>query len=84
LGHFYVTAILKEGELFKRYVKGYKQSAKYYIEAQCMLAREGDLIKHKSNVIFDVKGLIHPEGKIIAFPRYIPDPQGPRHGNGAS
>ncbi len=44
-----------------------------------MLAREGDLIKHKSNVIFDVKGLVHPEGKIIAFPRYIPDPKGPRH-----
>ncbi|MGD6808121.1 MAG: hypothetical protein ACQCN3_00320 [Candidatus Bathyarchaeia archaeon] len=49
-----------------------------------MLAREGDLIKHKSNVIFDVKGLIHPEDKIIAFPRYIPDPQGTRHGKDAS
>ncbi len=49
-----------------------------------MLAREGDLIKHKSNVIFDVKGLIHPEGKVVAFPRYIPDPQGARHGKDAS
>ncbi|MGD6933908.1 MAG: hypothetical protein ACQCN5_06875 [Candidatus Bathyarchaeia archaeon] len=49
-----------------------------------MLAREGDLIKHKSGVIFDVKGLIHPEGKVIAFPRYIPDPQGARHGKDAS
>ena len=49
-----------------------------------MLAREGDLIKHKSGVIFDVKGLIHPEGKVIAFPRYIPDPEGPRHGKDAS
>jgi uncharacterized protein len=49
-----------------------------------MLAREGDLIRHKSGVIFDVKGLIHPEGKVIAFPRYIPDPQGPRQGKEAS
>jgi uncharacterized protein len=49
-----------------------------------MLAREGDLIKHKSGVIFDVKGLIHPEGKVIAFPRYIPDPEGPRHCKDAS
>jgi uncharacterized protein len=48
-----------------------------------MLAREGDLIKHKSNVIFDVKGLIHPENKVIAFPRYIPDLQGARHGKDA-
>jgi predicted nucleotidyltransferase len=45
-----------------------------------MLAREGDFIQHKSNVIFDVKGLIHPNGKVIAYPRYIPDPEGPRHG----
>jgi predicted nucleotidyltransferase len=45
-----------------------------------MLAREGDLIRHKSGVIFDVKGLMHPEGKVIAFPRYIPDPKGPRLG----
>jgi predicted nucleotidyltransferase len=49
-----------------------------------MLAREGDLIRHKSGVIFDVKGLMHPEGKVIAFPRYIPDPQGPRQGKDAS
>ena len=26
-----------------------------------MRAREGDLIKTKSNVVFDVKGLVHPE-----------------------
>jgi len=34
-----------------------------------MRAREGDLIKTKSNLVCDVKGLIHPPGKIIAFPR---------------
>ena len=43
-----------------------------------MKAREGDLIKNTSNVIFDVKGLVHPSGKVIAFPRYIPSPKGAR------
>jgi hypothetical protein len=45
-----------------------------------MRAREGDLIKTKSNVVFDVKGLLHPSGKIVAFPRFIPTPQGNRQG----
>ena len=46
-----------------------------------MLFREGDFIQHESNVIFDVKGLIHPKDKIVAFPRYIPDLKGSRHSN---
>jgi predicted nucleotidyltransferase len=45
-----------------------------------MRAREGDLIKSKSKVVFDVKGLVHPADKIIAFPRFIPSPTGTRHG----
>jgi uncharacterized protein len=45
-----------------------------------MKAREGDLIKTKSNVVFDVKGLVHPPNKVIAFPRFIPSPQGARQG----
>ena len=45
-----------------------------------MRAREGDLIKAKSNVVFDVKGLVHPADKIVAFPRFIPSPQGIRQG----
>jgi predicted nucleotidyltransferase len=49
-----------------------------------MLAREGDFIQHKSGVIFDVKGLIHPKDKVVAFPRYIPDSQGHRHSKGVS
>jgi uncharacterized protein len=48
-----------------------------------MRAREGDLIKSKSNVVFDVKGLVHPLNKIIAFPRFIPSPQGTRQGKDA-
>jgi predicted nucleotidyltransferase len=43
-----------------------------------MRAREGDLIKTKNNVIFDVKGLVHPPNRVIAFPRFIPSPQGSR------
>jgi predicted nucleotidyltransferase len=44
-------------------------------------AREGDLIKTVDNVIFDVKGLVHPPDKIVAFPRYIPSTEGTRrHG----
>jgi predicted nucleotidyltransferase len=43
-----------------------------------MRAREGDLIKTENHVIFDVKGLVHPPNLLIAFPRYIPSPQGTR------
>jgi len=43
-----------------------------------MRAREGDLIKTKDNVIFDVKGLVHPPDKVIAFPRFIPSLAGTR------
>jgi len=49
-----------------------------------MRAREGDLIKTKSKVVFDVKGLVHPAGKIVAFPRFIPSQQGTRHGKDAT
>jgi predicted nucleotidyltransferase len=45
-----------------------------------MRAREGDLIKTENRVIFDVKGLVHPPNLLIAFPRYIPSPQGTRRG----
>jgi predicted nucleotidyltransferase len=48
-----------------------------------MKAREGDLIKTISNVVFDVKGLVHPPKKVIAFPRFIPSPQGTRQGKEA-
>jgi predicted nucleotidyltransferase len=43
-----------------------------------MRTREGDLIKTENHVIFDVKGLVHPPDKVIAFPRYIPSPTGSR------
>ncbi len=43
-----------------------------------MRAREGDLIETGDNVIFDVKGLVHPPDKVVAFPRYLPSPDGTR------
>lgn len=43
-----------------------------------MRPREGVLIKTKENIIFDVKGQVHPPKKIVAFPRYIPSPKGSR------
>ena len=43
-----------------------------------MRAREGELIKTENSVIFDVKGLVHPPDKVIAFPRFIPSLQGNR------
>jgi len=43
--------------------------------------REGDLIETKANLIFDVKGLIHPPSKVIAFPRFVPSMSGSRRRN---
>lgn len=43
-----------------------------------MKFREGDFIETKEKLIFDVKGLVHPPRKVIAFIRYIPDPKGDR------
>jgi predicted nucleotidyltransferase len=47
-----------------------------------MNAREGDLIETQNNVIFDVKGLVHPANKVVAFIRYVPDAKGNRKRNG--
>ena len=47
-------------------------------------AREGDLLETKDNIIFDVKGLAHPPRRIVAFPRYIPDPDGDRTRDGST
>jgi hypothetical protein len=43
-----------------------------------MKTREGDLIRTQNGVVFDVKGLVHPPDRIIAFPRFIPSVYGPR------
>jgi len=43
-----------------------------------MKAREGDLIETFDGNIFDVKGVVHPPDKIIAFIRFTPDLRGER------
>ena len=40
--------------------------------------REGDFIETFDGNIFDVKGLVHPPGKVIAFIRYTPNQRGDR------
>ncbi|MFX0096634.1 MAG: nucleotidyltransferase domain-containing protein [Candidatus Hodarchaeota archaeon] len=41
-------------------------------------AREGDFLETKEYLIFDVKGLIHPPDRVIAYLRYYPDSKGDR------
>ncbi len=43
-----------------------------------MKAREGDLIETFDGNIFDVKGLVHPPNRVVAFIRYTPDTEGER------
>jgi predicted nucleotidyltransferase len=40
--------------------------------------REGDFVESVEGLIFDVKGFIHPEDRVIAYVRYVPDPLGDR------
>jgi predicted nucleotidyltransferase len=44
--------------------------------------REGDFIETREGLIFDVKGLVHPPDRAIAFLRYYPSPKGPRTRSG--
>jgi len=45
-------------------------------------AREGDLIETRGDPIFDVKGLVHPPGRIVAFIRYFAAAKGRRNREG--
>lgn len=45
-------------------------------------AREGDFIETIEGLIFDVKGLVHPPNRVIAYLRYFEDPLGERLRNG--
>lgn len=51
-------------------------------ERKPMEAREGDLLETYDGSIFDVKGLVHPLGRAVAFIRYFPDERGDREKNG--
>jgi len=41
-------------------------------------AREGDFIETSDGLIFDVKGVLHPPARVIAYVRYLPDRRGTR------
>ena len=43
-----------------------------------MRFREGDLIEDVNGIIFDVKGLVHPRDRVVAFLRFVPDVEGDR------
>ena len=45
-------------------------------------AREGDFIETFDGLIFDVKGLVHPPDRVIAYVRYLPDRRGAREKRG--
>lgn len=47
-----------------------------------MRAREGDLVEIADGTIFDVKGLVHPVGRIVAFIRFVPNSKGDRKRGG--
>jgi predicted nucleotidyltransferase len=47
-----------------------------------MRFREGDYIKTHEELVFDVKGLMHPPTRVIAFIRYFPDETGDRKKDG--
>jgi len=44
--------------------------------------REGDFVETRQGLVFDVKGVIHPPGRVIAFLRYYPSETGERTRNG--
>ena len=46
--------------------------------------REGDFIETVEGLFFDVKGLLHPPHRIIAFIRYFPDKRGRRKKEGVT
>lgn len=43
-----------------------------------MRAREGDFIESSDRLFFDVKGLLHPPDRVVAYLRYYPHDQGQR------
>lgn len=53
----------------------------YVIQPQDSL-REGDFIETQEGLIFDVKGLVHPPDRVIAFLRYYPSLEGKRKRDG--
>jgi len=49
---------------------------------RCSGLVEGDYVETAEGLLFAVKGLFHPEGRVIAYLRYVPDPEGDRDRGG--
>ena len=47
-----------------------------------MRAREGDFVESSDGILFDVKGLLHPPDRVVAYLRYYPDNRGTRSRGG--
>ena len=47
-----------------------------------MDAFEGQFIVTPDNLIFEVKGVVHPPNRVTAYLRYVPDPRGDRRTKG--
>ena len=47
-----------------------------------MRAREGDFVESSDGLFFDVKGLLHPPDRVVAYLRYYPDSRGTRSRDG--
>jgi len=47
-----------------------------------MRAREGDFVESSDGLLFDVKGLLHPSDRVVAYLRYYPDNRGTRSRDG--
>jgi predicted nucleotidyltransferase len=45
---------------------------------------EGDTVETAANLIFDVKGFVHPPNRVIAFIRYFPSSEGKRKKDGTA
>lgn len=52
------------------------------MDASVSSFREGDFVESTEGLIFDVKGLVHPPDRVIAFIRYIPNSRGDRERRG--
>ena len=47
-----------------------------------MRAREGDFVESSDGLLLDVKGLVHPSDRVVAYLRYYPDNRGTRSRDG--
>ena len=54
------------------------------IESVSNFVMEGDIIESVDGLFFDVKGLVHPPDRVVAFIRYYPDSSGSRVRGGVS